>query len=153
MCLFRCWKYIFPHQTRYLTVEWKYEQVQNNNLQNYWKQQAKRDCSFEYTHKQSLQLYQCAQLQAALVVAVWPSLKLEGCRSFLAVASGPNSIDGSGCYSCIAHVRGQRWHKKISYYLKKMRNTIAYPTQQSSSPSRGIRCFRKRGNDDRGTVV
>ena len=70
-----------------------------------------------------------------------------------AVDSGPNSIDGSGCYSCIAHVRGQRRHKKISYYLKKMRNTIAYPTQQSSSSSRGIPCSRKRGNDDRGTVV
>ena len=30
-----------------------------------------------------------------------------------------------------------------------MRNTIAYPTQQSSSPSRGIPCSHKRGNDDR----
>jgi len=29
-----------------------------------------------------------------------------------------------------------------------MRNTIAYPTQQSSSPSRGISCSHKRGNDE-----
>jgi len=28
-----------------------------------------------------------------------------------------------------------------------MRNTIAYLTQQSSSPSRGIPCSHKRGND------
>jgi len=34
-----------------------------------------------------------------------------------------------------------------------MRNTIAYPTQQSSSPSRGILCSHKRGNDDRVTAV
>ena len=34
-----------------------------------------------------------------------------------------------------------------------MRNTIAYPTQQSSSPSRGIPCSHKRGNDDRVTAV
>jgi len=27
-----------------------------------------------------------------------------------------------------------------------MRNSIAYPTQQSSSPSRGISCSHKRGN-------
>jgi len=27
-----------------------------------------------------------------------------------------------------------------------MRNTIAYPTQQSFSPSRGIPCSHKRGN-------
>ena len=32
-----------------------------------------------------------------------------------------------------------------------MRNTIAYPTQQSSSHSRGIPCSHKRGNDDRVT--
>jgi len=34
-----------------------------------------------------------------------------------------------------------------------MRNTIAYPTQQSSSHSRGIPCSHKRGNDDRVTAV
>ena len=34
-----------------------------------------------------------------------------------------------------------------------MRNTIAYPTQQSSSPSRGIPCSHKRRNDDRVTAV
>jgi len=34
-----------------------------------------------------------------------------------------------------------------------MRNTIAYPTQQSSSPSRGTPCSHKRGNDDRVTAV
>jgi len=34
-----------------------------------------------------------------------------------------------------------------------MRNTIAYPNQQSSSPSRGIPCSHKRGNDDRVTAV
>ena len=34
-----------------------------------------------------------------------------------------------------------------------MRNTIAYPAQQSSSPSRGIPCSHKRGNDDRVTAV
>jgi len=34
-----------------------------------------------------------------------------------------------------------------------MRNTIAYPTQQSSSPSRGIPCSHKRGNDDHVTAV
>jgi len=34
-----------------------------------------------------------------------------------------------------------------------MRNTIAYPTQESSSPSRGIPCSHKRGNDDRVTAV
>jgi len=28
-----------------------------------------------------------------------------------------------------------------------MLNTTAYPTQQSSSPSRGLRCSQKRGND------
>jgi len=28
-----------------------------------------------------------------------------------------------------------------------MRKTITYPTQQSSSPSRGIPCSHKRGND------
>ena len=33
------------------------------------------------------------------------------------------------------------------------RSTIAYPTQQSSSPSRGIPCTHKRGNDDRVTAV
>ena len=33
-----------------------------------------------------------------------------------------------------------------------MRNTIAYPTQQSSSP-RGIPCSHKRGNSDRVTAV
>jgi hypothetical protein len=32
-------------------------------------------------------------------------------------------------------------------------NTIASPTQQSSSPSRGIPCSHKRGNDDRVTAV
>jgi len=32
-------------------------------------------------------------------------------------------------------------------------NTIAYPTQQSSSPSYGIPCSHKRGNDDRVTAV
>jgi hypothetical protein len=32
-------------------------------------------------------------------------------------------------------------------------NTIAYPTQQTSSPSRGIPCSHKRGNDDRVTAV
>jgi hypothetical protein len=34
-----------------------------------------------------------------------------------------------------------------------MRNTIAYPTQRSSSPSRGIACSHKRGNNDRVTAV
>ena len=34
-----------------------------------------------------------------------------------------------------------------------MRNTIAYPTQQSPSPSRGIPCSHKGGNDDRVTAV
>ena len=34
-----------------------------------------------------------------------------------------------------------------------MRNTVAYPTQKSSSPSRGIPCSHKRGNDDRVTAV
>ena len=34
-----------------------------------------------------------------------------------------------------------------------MRNTITYPTQQSSSPSRGIPCSHERGNDDRVTTV
>jgi len=34
-----------------------------------------------------------------------------------------------------------------------MRNTIAYPTQESSSPSRGIPCSHKRRNDDRVTAV
>jgi len=29
-----------------------------------------------------------------------------------------------------------------------MRNTVAYPTQQSSSPSRGIPCSHKRGSDE-----
>ena len=30
----------------------------------------------------------------------------------------------------------------------EMHNTVAYPTQQSSSPSRRIPCSHKRGNDD-----
>jgi len=34
-----------------------------------------------------------------------------------------------------------------------MRNTTTYPTQQSSSPSCGIPCSHKRGNDDRVTAV
>jgi len=34
-----------------------------------------------------------------------------------------------------------------------MRNTIAYPTQQSSSLSRGIPSSHKRGNDDQVTAV
>jgi hypothetical protein len=34
-----------------------------------------------------------------------------------------------------------------------MRNNIAYPTQQSSSPSRGIPCSHKRGNDDRVIAI
>ena len=34
-----------------------------------------------------------------------------------------------------------------------MRTTTAYPTQQSSSPSRGIPSSHKRGNDDRITSV
>jgi len=34
-----------------------------------------------------------------------------------------------------------------------MRNAIAYPTQESSSPSRGIPCSHKRGNDDRVTAL
>jgi len=34
-----------------------------------------------------------------------------------------------------------------------MCNTIAYPTQQSTSPSRGIPCSHKRGNNDRVTAV
>ena len=34
-----------------------------------------------------------------------------------------------------------------------MRNTIAYSTQKSSSPSRGIPYCHKRGNDDRVTVA
>ena len=34
-----------------------------------------------------------------------------------------------------------------------MRNTIAYPTQQISSPSRCIPCSHERGNDDRVTTV
>jgi len=34
-----------------------------------------------------------------------------------------------------------------------MCNTKAYPTQQSSSPSRGIPCFHKWGDDDRVTAV
>ena len=34
-----------------------------------------------------------------------------------------------------------------------VRNTIAYPTQQPSSPSHGIPCSHKRGNDDRVTAV
>jgi len=33
-----------------------------------------------------------------------------------------------------------------------MPNTLAYPTQQSSSP-RGIPCSHKRWNDDRVTTV
>ena len=33
-----------------------------------------------------------------------------------------------------------------------MRNTIAYPTQQSSLPSRDIPCSHERGNDDRVTA-
>ena len=34
-----------------------------------------------------------------------------------------------------------------------MRSTLAYPTQQPSSPSRRIPCSHKRGNDDRVTAV
>jgi len=34
-----------------------------------------------------------------------------------------------------------------------MRNTISYPTQQSSSSSRAIPCSHKRGNYDRVTAV
>jgi len=34
-----------------------------------------------------------------------------------------------------------------------MLNTMAYPTQQSSSHSCGIPCSHKRGNDDRVTAV
>jgi len=34
-----------------------------------------------------------------------------------------------------------------------MRNTVAYPTQHSSSPSHGTPCSHKRGNDDRVTAV
>jgi len=34
-----------------------------------------------------------------------------------------------------------------------MRNSIAYPNQQSSSPSRVIPCSHKRGNDDPVTAV
>jgi len=34
-----------------------------------------------------------------------------------------------------------------------MHNTIAYPTQQSSSPSRGIPYSHKRRNDNRVTTV
>ena len=34
-----------------------------------------------------------------------------------------------------------------------MRYTIAYTTQQSSSPSRGIPCSHKRGNNDPVTAV
>ena len=34
-----------------------------------------------------------------------------------------------------------------------MRNSIAYRTQQSSSPAYGIPCSHKRGNDDRVTAV
>ena len=34
-----------------------------------------------------------------------------------------------------------------------MSNTLAYPTQQSSSPSCGIPCSHKRGNNDRVTAV
>ena len=34
-----------------------------------------------------------------------------------------------------------------------MCNTIAYPAQQSSSPSRGIPCSHKQENDDRVTAV
>ena len=34
-----------------------------------------------------------------------------------------------------------------------IRNTIAYPTQQSPSPSRGIPCSHKRGNEVRVTAV
>jgi len=34
-----------------------------------------------------------------------------------------------------------------------MRDTIAYPTQQSTSPSRGIPCSHKRGNYDQVTAV
>jgi len=40
----------------------------------------------------------------------------------------------------------------VSIWVVK-RNTIAYPTQQSSSPSRGIPCSHKRGNDERVTAV
>jgi hypothetical protein len=32
------------------------------------------------------------------------------------------------------------------------RNTVAYPSRQSSSPSRGVPCSHKRGNDDRVTA-
>jgi hypothetical protein len=34
-----------------------------------------------------------------------------------------------------------------------MLNSTAFPTQESSSTSRGIRCWHKRGNDDRVTEV
>jgi len=34
-----------------------------------------------------------------------------------------------------------------------MRNNIAYTIQQSSSPSRGIPCTHKRGNDNQVTAV
>jgi len=34
-----------------------------------------------------------------------------------------------------------------------MCNTIAYPTQKSSLPSRGIPCSHKRGNDDQVRAV
>jgi len=34
-----------------------------------------------------------------------------------------------------------------------MSNIIPYPTQQSSSASRGIPCSHKRGNDDQVTAV
>ena len=65
MCLIALFENIFPHQTRYLTVQYKYEQVQNINVQNL--------TAVLRTHKQSLKLYRCAQRQAALPIAVWPS--------------------------------------------------------------------------------
>ena len=42
-------------------------------MQNQLKQKAKTDFRVEYTDKQSHLLYRCAQLQAALAIAVWPS--------------------------------------------------------------------------------
>jgi len=34
-----------------------------------------------------------------------------------------------------------------------MPNTVAYPTEQWSSPSRGVPCSHKRGNDEWVTAV
>jgi len=45
----------------------------------------------------------------------------------------------------------EAFYLRVSYAV--MRNNIAYPTQQPSSPSRGIPCSHKRGNDDRVTAV